>query len=73
MALYSFPSLKSEKIQRGLLRGKGRVQGLATKALFIQGETANTVNQPIKQRKEREKNHFHTLKSENNEMGEKGL
>lgn len=70
--LYHSPSLKSEKIQRGMFRGKGRVQGLATKALFIQGKTANAVNQLIKQRKERKKNHFHTQKSENNEMGEKG-
>lgn len=55
-----------------MFRGKGRVQDLATKALFIQEKAASVVNQPVKYRKERGKNHFHTQKSENNEMGRKG-
>lgn len=60
--LYHSPSLKSEKILRGVFRGKARVQELATKALFIQEKHANAVNQPIKYRKERKKIIF-TLKS----------
>lgn len=43
LTLCHSPWVKSEKIQTGVFRGKGRVQDLATKALLIQ-ETKQTLS-----------------------------